>query len=157
MFISSMRSSHLVRRTIFIPPHELSSMTRKTDPLVHSSIREAILVTGIWLRCRCNLVHICLLHDGIPPCRRRPEDLSLASRTGSFRGIVIPWATSAVVSIVFGLIFVPATEISAKISKTPMTLDWEAEHDEYSDSVYERINSTSRCRRGCSAKCRLAR
>jgi hypothetical protein len=99
-----MRFSHLVRRTIFTPPHEPSSMTRKTDPLVHSSIREAILVTGIWLAAAIWSISVCYAMG----YHRAADDLKLVLGFPDwiFWGVVIPWTTCTVVSIVFGLIFV---------------------------------------------------
>ncbi len=79
-------------------------MTRKTDPLVHSSIREAILVTGIWLAAAIWSISVCYTMG----YHRAADDLKLVLGFPDwiFWGVVIPWTTCTIVSIVFGLIFV---------------------------------------------------
>lgn len=79
-------------------------MTRKTDPLVHSSFREALLVSCIWLAATVWSISVCYTMG----YQRSVADLKLVLGFPDwvFWGIVIPWATCTVVSIVFGLIFV---------------------------------------------------
>lgn len=79
-------------------------MTRNTDPLVHSSFREALIVTCIWLTAAIWSITVCYRMG----YHRSAEDLKLVFGFPDwiFWGIVVPWAASTVVSIVFGLVFV---------------------------------------------------
>jgi hypothetical protein len=79
-------------------------MTHKTDPLVHSSFREALLVTCIWLAAAIWSITVCYRMG----YHRSGEDLKLVFGFPDwiFWGIVVPWVSSTVISIVFGLIFV---------------------------------------------------
>jgi hypothetical protein len=75
-----------------------------TDPLVRSSIREALMVTAIWLIAGTWSISVCYLMG----YNRSVESLKLVLGFPDwiFWGIVIPWTTCTVASILFGLIFI---------------------------------------------------
>jgi len=80
-----------------------------TDPLVRSSMREALLVTAIWFIAGTWSISVCYLMG----YNRSVESLKLVFGFPDwiFWGIVIPWMTCTVVSILFGLIFIRDGEL----------------------------------------------
>jgi hypothetical protein len=91
-------------------------MTRQTDPLVHSSFREAILVTCIWLSAAIWSISVCYSRG----YHLKSEDLKivLGFPDWVFWGIVVPWTSCTVVSIVFGLIFFREGDLGKDLEDT---------------------------------------
>lgn len=87
-----------------------------TDPLVRSSLREALIVTLIWLAALGWSVGVSawMGYD------RRAEDLKLiwGFPDWIFWGVVIPWLTCAVVSWLFGAFFVRDGELGQDLGDT---------------------------------------
>lgn len=91
-------------------------MSRNTDPLVHSAFREALLVVGIWLAAGVWSISVCYRMG----YHRRIEDLKLVLGFPDwvFWGIVVPWVTCTLVSIVFGAIFVRDGDLGQDLEDT---------------------------------------
>ena len=91
-------------------------MTRKTDPLVHSSFREALLVAGIWLAAAVWSISVSYKMG----YHRSVDDLKLVLGFPDwvFWGVVVPWSACTVVSIVFGLIFVRDGDLGQELEDT---------------------------------------
>ncbi|MEN9555964.1 MAG: hypothetical protein RLZZ232_2250 [Planctomycetota bacterium] len=87
-----------------------------TDPLVRSSLREALIVTLIWLAALGWSVGV----SASMGYDRRPEDLKLiwGFPDWIFWGVVIPWLTCAVVSWLFGAFFVRDGELGQDLGDT---------------------------------------
>ncbi len=103
-------------RPRFRSPFKLADMTRKTDPLVHSAIREALLVTGIWLAAATWSLTVCYqmgYHRDVKDLR-----LVLGFPDWIFWGIVVPWTTCTVASILFGLMFVNDGDLGKDLENT---------------------------------------
>ncbi|MFN9719747.1 MAG: DUF997 family protein [Planctomycetota bacterium] len=79
-------------------------MTQKADPLVQSSLREALIVSSLWLGAAIWSIGTCYSMG----YHRKAEDLRLVLGFPDwiFWGIVIPWTTCTIISIGFGLLFV---------------------------------------------------
>ena len=74
-------------------------MTRQQDPVVSSSLREAIVVISIWLIAMIWTISVCYSMG----YNRPVEDLKLVYGFPDwiFWGIVVPWCTCTVVSCLF--------------------------------------------------------
>ena len=88
-------------------------MTRKTDPLVQSSLREAFVVAGIWFSAAVWSISVSYSMG----YHRKAEDLKLVLGFPDwvFWGIVVPWSTCTIVSITFGLLFVRDGELGKDV------------------------------------------
>lgn len=83
----------------------------ETDPLVRSSLREALIVSGIWFTAMTWSVSVCWSMG----YGRDIRDLQLVFGFPDwiFWGIVVPWVTCAVVSWIFGAWFIHDGELGA--------------------------------------------
>lgn len=79
-------------------------MSRRTDPLVRTALREAMIVTLIWLAAAAWSVSVCFRMG----YNRDISTLKLVFGFPDwvFWGIVLPWTVCTGLSIVFGLVFV---------------------------------------------------
>ena len=95
--LATIRVSTVPRR--FVPPVWLQPMIRQQDPVVSSSLREAIVVISIWLIAMIWTISVCYSMG----YNRPVEDLKLVYGFPDwiFWGIVVPWCTCTVVSCLF--------------------------------------------------------
>ena len=103
-----------IRDTPVANPHRDALATRTSrsiDPLVHSSFREALLVSGIWLAAMIWSLSVCYSMG----YKQTAADLRLVLGFPDwiFWGIVIPWITCTIVSCVFGAIYVRDGDLGA--------------------------------------------
>ena len=89
---------------------------RRIDPLVHSSFREALLVSGIWLAAMVWSISVCHLMG----YNRSAGELKLVLGFPDwvFWGIVVPWITCTVVSCVFGAFYVRDGDLGTDLENT---------------------------------------
>jgi len=87
-----------------------------TDPLVRSSLREALIVAMIWLGALIWSVGVCASMG----YNRTEQDLQLVWGFPDwiFWGVVVPWLTCAVVSWLFGAFFVHDGELGQDLGDT---------------------------------------
>jgi len=78
-------------------------MSSRPDPLVRSSLREAILVTGIWFTAMVWSITVCYRMG----YNRNVEDLKLVFGFPDwiFWGIVVPWCACTIASCLFSAYF----------------------------------------------------
>ena len=90
-----------------------SSSTDDLDPLVRSSLREALMVSGIWFGAMVWSVSVCAWMG----YGRSVEDLKLVLGFPDwiFWGIVVPWLSCTVISWIFGAWFVNDGELGKDV------------------------------------------
>lgn len=78
-------------------------MSDRTDPLIISARREAIVVSIVWLCVMIWTISVCYTMG----YNRRPEDMKLIFGFPDwiFWGIIIPWCFSSIISWVFSALF----------------------------------------------------
>jgi len=83
----------------FVSPVWLQPMPRQQDPVVSSSLREAIVVISVWLIAMIWTISVCYSMG----YNRPVEDLKFVYGFPDwvFWGIVVPWCTCTVVSCLF--------------------------------------------------------
>jgi hypothetical protein len=98
------------------PSTEMARRVRRTDPLVHSSFREALLVSGIWFVAMIWSVSVCYIFG----YHRSGEGLTLVLGFPDwvFWGIVVPWTTCTVVSCIFSALFVKDGDLGTDLQDT---------------------------------------
>lgn len=97
-------------------PTEPPKPYRSIDPLVHSSFREALLVSGIWLGAMIWSLSVCYLMGYDRPAA--DLKLVLGFPDWVFWGIVVPWLTCTVVSCIFGALFVRDGDLGIDLEET---------------------------------------
>ena len=90
--------------------------TRKTDPLLHACFREAMLVSGIWLVAMTWSILVCYQMGYNRPAGSLK--IVLGFPDWIFWGIVVPWITCAVISCVFGVVFVRDGDLGTDLEET---------------------------------------
>lgn len=79
-------------------------MDSQTDPLVRSARREALIVIGLWLAALIYSLTTCYWLGYNRPVSELK--LIFGFPEWVFWGVVVPWVTCAVISWVFGMLFV---------------------------------------------------